>query len=902
MPEETKTYDPYSIMPPDTRWVPSGKEFREFAYTQLLPPLVHKIREAVFDWRLKNYEGATETTKQLFKHWFQTEHRNIVESVEKPFRYYFSQREAMESIIYLYEVVEAHDKYNLMRFDSSGRISTGMFYENWTRYVIKMATGSGKTKVASLVTAWSYFNKLYEADSKLSKNILLIAPNIIVLNRLKKDFEGLKIFKEDPILPEDGFSDRNWQSDFQLTVHIQDEVKAISPAGNLFLTNIHRVFLSSHKETSFEDDNVFDYFGGSKPSPDADKDKGTDLGKILRSDKIKDILIINDEAHHIHDESLAWFKNIEDIHNTLLQKNHGLSLQVDFTATPKHRKGEIFVQTICDYPLVEAIKHNVVKSLVLPDLASRAKLKEKESDDFIEQYEDYINLGVVEWKKQYDQFKKIKIPLLFIMTTKTKQSDEVAEYLEQNYPEFNKSVLVIHTNKKGEVIEKTPSKKSKEELEYLRKAANEVDSDKSPYKVIVSVLMLREGWDVKNVTTVVGLRPYSDSSKILPEQTIGRGLRKMFSMDVIEELAVIGTDAFVEFVESIKEEGVELGYRPMGSKYKPKQSLIIEPDKDNPEKDFDNLDIPIPVLTPRIYREYKKLELIDINEFQNKKVNVWKFKQEEFREIIFTNLDDEFSHKIDFEKSHIDFRNVVAFFTNAVLKESRLFSGFEVLYPKVRDFIKFKLFTEVVDLKDKNILRNLSEPIPKKIIFTTFKDAISKLTISDSGSAEVKNYIKLRKVKPSIYNNQDYLTPKKSILNKIVGDSKFELEFASFLDNCDDLISFIKNILNIHFKIEYQNEDGNISNYYPDFVVKKDDKTIYVIETKGREDLDDIRKINRLKVWCNDVNKYKTKYKYYPLYVMQKDWDKYKKDINSFQNIIDLFQINSEITEHKKYD
>jgi type III restriction enzyme len=255
MTEKKKKIDPFSIMPPDTRWVPTTNELRNLGYNFLLPPLVHKIREAVFDWRLKKYEGATETSKQLLKYWFQTEHRNIIDDEEIPFRYYFSQREAMESIIYLYEVVKAHDKYNLMRFDSSGRISGNMFFENWTRYVIKMATGSGKTKVASLVTAWSYFNKRYEKESKLSKNILLIAPNIIVLNRLKKDFEGLKIYKEDPIIPEDGFADKNWQSDFQITVHIQDEVKAISPTGNLFLTNIHRVFLSSKRETSFNDDN-----------------------------------------------------------------------------------------------------------------------------------------------------------------------------------------------------------------------------------------------------------------------------------------------------------------------------------------------------------------------------------------------------------------------------------------------------------------------------------------------------------------------------------------------------------------------------------------------------------------------------------------------------------------------
>ena len=81
-----------------------------------------------------------------------------------------------------------------MRFDSSGAVSTGMFDENWRRFVVKMATGAGKTKVLSLVLAWSFFHKLYEPESKLARNFLVIAPNIIVLDRIYKDFEGLRIF------------------------------------------------------------------------------------------------------------------------------------------------------------------------------------------------------------------------------------------------------------------------------------------------------------------------------------------------------------------------------------------------------------------------------------------------------------------------------------------------------------------------------------------------------------------------------------------------------------------------------------------------------------------------------------------------------------------------------------
>ncbi len=154
-----------------------------------------------------------------------------------------------------------------------------------------------------------------------------------------------------------------------------------------------------------------------------------DLGKVLRSDKIKDLVVLNDEAHHIHDSSLAWFQNIEDISNKLkLKTGKGLSLQTDFSATPKHNNGAIFVQTICDYPLVEAIKQNVVKSPVLPDEASRQKIQEKDSADFVERYRDYIHLGYLEWEQQYEELKSQKTPILFIMTMSTKEADQAAAF------------------------------------------------------------------------------------------------------------------------------------------------------------------------------------------------------------------------------------------------------------------------------------------------------------------------------------------------------------------------------------------------------------------------------------------------------------------------------------------
>jgi type III restriction enzyme len=409
-----KYSDPFKILTPNERWAPTKRQMDLFqnAYEKLLPPLVYKIRLAVAKWRDEDYKGASETSKSLLNFWFNQKHL----IGQTTFSFFFSQREAIESIIYLYEIAQAKDKYELLRFDSSERVSTGMFYESWTRYVIKMATGAGKTKVMGLTLVWSYFHKLYEPESPLSKNFLVIAPNIIVLNRLKKDFEELKMFIEEPFIPDNGYSDKDWQNDFQPTLHIQDELKPITESGNIFLTNIHRVFFNEEPEQSFETT-----FLGVKPKPDADTSKGLDLGKVLRSDKIKDLVVLNDEAHHIHDSSLAWFKSIEDISNKLKLKNgSGIGMQTDFSATPKHNNGAIFVQTICDYPLVEAIKQNVVKSPVLPDEASRQKIQEKESSNFVERYKDYIHLGYLEWEKQYDELKDLKTPILFIMTMSTK--------------------------------------------------------------------------------------------------------------------------------------------------------------------------------------------------------------------------------------------------------------------------------------------------------------------------------------------------------------------------------------------------------------------------------------------------------------------------------------------------
>ncbi len=653
-----------------------------------------------------------------------------------------------------------------MRFDSSGLVTSGMFDETWRRFVVKMATGSGKTKVLSLILAWSFFHKLYEPESGLSRNFLIITPNIIVLDRIRKDFEGLKIFFDDPVLPDDGVGGRSWHDDFQqISLHVQDEVRIIRPIGNIFLTNIHRVYAGDDTPASPDDDNTMDYFLGKRPSG-ATTDSKVDLSMIVRD--IDELMILNDEAHHIHDPRLAWFKSIDDINNRLKLKDSALSLQIDTTATPKHRNGAIFVQTVADYPLVEAISQNVVKHPVLPDAPSRAKLVERQSAKFTERYADYLHLGVIEWRKAYEEHQKAdKKAILFVMTDDTRNCDDVSRYLEDRYQDLKDAVLVIHTKNNGEISE-SKSGKAKEELEELRQQANDIDGWDSPYKAIVSVMMLTEGWDVRNVTTIVGLRAFGAKSQILPEQTLGRGLRKMYPGGLEEYVSVIG------------------------------------------------------------------------------------------------------------------------YFAQTIMRELRLVSGYDVLYGKVKAFVRDELFDQPVDLESPNTLRNLSELVATKTVIESFKKAINALTVRDRGDSEIRDTIKLRQTRPFVVKDQDYLIPKKSLFNRIVGDSPFELQFAAFLEKCDDVISHAKIYLAVGYKLDYVNAEGDISTYYPDFLVKVSDREKFVVETKGQEDLDVPLKMQRLKQWCEDINRAKHEKEYDFVYVDQESFEKYKP--TSFRQLVEAFK------------
>ena len=254
-------------------------------------------------------------------------------------------------------------------------------------------------------------------------------------------------------------------------------------------------------------------------------------------------LVINDEGHHVHDEESEWSRVIRRIHD---DSSDGLIGQLDFSATPRYQKGGLFTWTVFDYPLKQAIIDGVVKR---PMKGITAGLDEARSDVASVKYQGYLTAGVERWREYREQLKPLgKKPVLFVMLNSTAEADDVGDYLRVKYPaEFGATdggdaqLLVIHTDRSGEV--------SKKDLDAARGVARRVDEGRSPVNAIVSVLMLREGWDVQNVTVIVGLRPYTSKANILPEQTIGRGLRLMFGASqssYVERVDVIGNPAFLE--------------------------------------------------------------------------------------------------------------------------------------------------------------------------------------------------------------------------------------------------------------------------------------------------------------------------------------------------------------------
>lgn len=805
-------------------------------------PCVPALREAVKAWKAGGYKGITDTTRILLSFWFSSHHKL---ATGLPFKYHAAQQEAIETLIFVWEREKIRSRKALLeKYAQDFRDIQLPPHDDFARYCTKMATGSGKTKVVALAIAWQYFNAARENESvsrEYAKTFLVLAPNVIVFERLKTDFAGGRIFAVDPIIP------RELSIFWDLECIMRGEPTHAYADGALFLSNIQQFYERSDSIDANEPD-IMTAVLGSKPP--ADKLELTDFRDRI-SLRAGNLMILNDEAHHAHDEENEWNKVIRALHI-----HRPIVAQLDVSATPRFQKGAIFPWTISDYPLKQAIIDGIVKR----PMKGVAKIAEAKSEIASVRYKAYLAAGVERWREYLQQLAPLrKKPVLFIMMNSTDDAEDVADWLRTTYPtEFSSDrTQVIHTDRSGEI--------SKKDLDVARRAVREVDDEKSPINAIVSVLMLREGWDVQNVTVVVGLRPYTAKANILPEQTIGRGLRLMFGnlpTGYTERVDIIGNRAFLEFVDDLEKlEELKFGSFELGKDKL--QILTIMPLGERKQ-----YDVGLPVLTPSLIRKKSLAEEIAELDVMALPVTSLPMSEQDPLSVSFMYEGyDIITLKKEFEREYKvpepqTAQEVIGYYARRIAEAVKLPAQFAALAPKVKQFFEQKAFGRAVDLADPAIVKAMSTTVAHYVCVNAFKKALQEVAIEEQ-TPELIEPSRLLSSCQAFPWSRPVWEGMKSVFNLVPCDNDFERRFAKFLDNAADVRAFAKLPRAFGFSIEYTDVSINLRNYEPDFVAVDDADIHWLLETKGQESVDVPRKDAAAAQWCdNATNLTSTQWRY----------------------------------------
>jgi len=850
--------------------------------------LVNKLRSEIDKWRNDGYPGASGTSQELLAFWFDQSHTPVFGN--EPFHFYFCQREAVETIIYLFEIKKFTDVISLIQKyhenfsgnlfpstvefseDLEGRRKVKRYFpekdqegeqelpeKELLRYAIKMATGSGKTFVMAFVVVWSYFNRLREKDRRYANNFLLVAPNVIVYERLAKDFKKGEIFERLPFIP------GAWKSKWKLNIKLRNDESPLAAENNFILNNIHQLYESRTKE--FNPATIIEAILGRKPQSDPGKSPQTLLERIKELDNL---LVMNDEAHHVHDDELKWNESLLAIHKNL---PGGLKMWIDFSATPKTPENTYYPWIICDYPLAQAVEDRIVKVPLIVHTVNKKDPEKITKDNVVQKYGDWISASLARWKEHNEAYKGVKKkPVLFIMAEKNAFADKIAESIVRRGPTYGigkDEIMVIHTDNSGDV--------RKSDLESLRVEARDVDNPENKIKVIVSVLMLREGWDVQNVTIVLGLRAFD--SAILPEQAIGRGLRLMrdISPDRTQTLEVIGNENFEKIVKQLELEGVGI----ITTKTPPPLPVTIAPERKRLP-----FDIEIPATDFSYIRAYKNLSGIDGKKFPSLFSSS---KLSEDRKTLLKmevmNLGVEV-HQTAVESEFLELgRDLTAYIVTQVMKKAGLTDCFQFVYPICEDYILNKCFeVKIEDIEMDELRKVLRELSIQEAIIELLAKEIGKATVEKKQVQVKGKSIKLSDT-PKFTWRRGHIRLKKTVFNFVATYNPFEAEFAEFLDTATDIDAFAA--LADIFRIDYLSNSGAIRYYFPDFVAVQKvgtKRVFWILETKGREYPDLDNKNNAIERWCKAVT-HQTGDEWKYLMIKQNHFNGVKKGIKSLAQL-----------------
>lgn len=493
--------------------------------------LVNTLRDKTRQWRQDGYPGATSTTKRLFEHWFSED--RLADNT-RPF---FCQQEAVETIAFLAEA----------RSDLKQGIVVPSAGEAYTRWAIKMATGTGKTMVMALLVAWSGLNRIANrSDSRFTDQILVVAPNLTVKDRLAGD-GGL-----DPKHPDSLFT----QFDL-IPPHLSGALGQIQ----VQVSNWHMLSPKEEPARSV-----------IKKGPESDKAfTRRVLTDLSGSGKV---LVLNDEAHHAYRlpeglggtkadqeelrEATIWIDGLAKI-----DRARGILRAIDVSATPmypgafKEKAWTPFEWIVSDFALVDAIESGLVKIPRTPtkddtgeaipkyrnlwEHIKKSLPKRTESDDDSHPLTDYLSEAdgplkqlASAWEQTFNAWKSEgrKTPPVMVVIA---HDTSVARLLEKHIAEMGEaSPLLVNEEGKPKVtiridsdalaIEEGVGKGGSDEIRAIVSTVGKLGMPGEQVRALVSVAMLSEGWDARTVTQILGLRAFS--SQLLCEQVVGRGLRR----------------------------------------------------------------------------------------------------------------------------------------------------------------------------------------------------------------------------------------------------------------------------------------------------------------------------------------------------------------------------------------
>jgi type III restriction enzyme len=467
--------------------------------------------------------------------------------------------------------------------------------------------------------------------------------------------------------------------------------------------------------------------------------------------------------------------------------------------------------------------------------------------DYVKRNRLQIDTGVEVFRQfQHDLKATGKKPVLFVMTDQTRNADKVGKYLED---EHRLKTLVIHTDTAGVI--------TKKDLEKAREAARSIDTNE--YEAIVSVMMLKEGWDVKNVCVIVPLRSYE--SAILAEQTLGRGLRRMTPLTAgwEEKLIVIDHPRFRDLWNAeIRSEDLDIEITEARRVYEPANIVRVDPAKVR-------YDLSIPVLAGGITRDVRRIADLDVESLPGRL-----FRWDEItlptvmyreKDLLTQNVDLERELSFDYtDRYDVYLANI----TKAILSRCAASAQFAEIVPKVRRYIEQRLFDSPIDMSDPATVRKLNHLSVREKIRDVFVDAILRLQVVEEPYELVERWNVSRWNEGQAFHTSEPVYPaKKTVFAEGEREglpyprgSEYEKRFMRYLDEQDEILAFTRVLPRMPLRIPYHDAQGYLRHYTPDFVVRTA-QGYFLLELKGEgwdKHEDTPAKVEAATEWCQKVS------------------------------------------------